>query len=311
MVLRKATTLLFGVVAVVVLAGSPAFAGGPDGEVRLLPLKVSSNRLSAEDIGLLTQAVLDKIAKYPKFKALAVPEQDPMDLMVDAECVDFDAECLATIGKQAGANKVLYTEVTETDGRFNVQMRFVDVVSMDVQAPDGAIESRDKLNAFVGSALERVFGPEPAPKDEPVKVELATNPAGSEVYIDKDFVGLTPVMLTLKPGEYQVRFTKVGFQETRKNVVIEQSKSAKLAYDLVKIDVPPVPIIPEPAEEPEQKVVKTPYYQTWWFWTVVGVVVAGAGVTAALLTVEDDGGNGTAGFTPDQAFAPRDVTLYQ
>lgn len=40
------------------------------------------------------------------------------------------------------------------------------------------------------------------------------------------------------------------------------------------------------------------WYQTWWFWSIVGTVVTGAGVTTAiLLTRSEPGtGNGTVTF---------------
>jgi hypothetical protein len=34
--------------------------------------------------------------------------------------------------------------------------------------------------------------------------------------------------------------------------------------------------------------ISTPFYKTWWFWTVAGVVVAGSVTTAVLLTRTDD-----------------------
>jgi len=41
--------------------------------------------------------------------------------------------------------------------------------------------------------------------------------------------------------------------------------------------------VPDPGTEPEPQPEVTEFYQTWWFWTVVGAVVAGGAVTAGVL----------------------------
>jgi TolB-like protein len=57
---------------------------------------------------------------------------------------------------------------------------------------------------------------------------------------------------------------------------------------------------PPPTERPVEPVSYTPWYKTWWFWTMTGVVLAGAGISiAAVLTdgFSSSTGNQTAAMT--------------
>lgn len=298
------------VLAAVLVAGAAwaPVAQAREGEkVRLLPLRVSSNKLPAEDIGRLTDGVLAKLAKYT-FEVLPVPDADPMDLMVDAGCTDFDADCLAAIGQGRNADMVLYTEVSDQQGRYAVQMRLVDVKTREVKAPEGGTEDPEKLAEFVNRGLEKVFGSEPTREPEVVRIDLNSTPAGGEAYVDKDFVGLTPVTIRLKPGSYTVRVAKVGYKEVVQPLTVEERKARVLALALNAVDVPSTPVSPIPAKEREAKA--SPFYETWWFWTIVGAAVVGGATTAGVLLSKDKGTSGSVGFSPDARFAPKDATLY-
>ncbi|MBM4396170.1 MAG: PEGA domain-containing protein [Deltaproteobacteria bacterium] len=290
----------------------PITAGAQEAPPRtkVLPLRVSSNRLGTEDLKALTDAVTAKLAKYPTYEVMPVPADDPMDMLVDAGCVELDAECLSTIGAAKGADRVLYTEVSEKDGRFQVLLRFVDVKTKEARSPEGGVETREKLGDFVALALEKVLGPEPVKEPVLAKVDIETQPVGAEVYLNRDFVGLTPVSLRLKDGTYDVRISKVGYRDETFPVQVEEGRPASKTVALAVVTVP---VAPTPARpEPRREVASTPFYKTWWFWTAVGAAVVGAGTTAYLLT--RPGGSGTVGsgsFTADPAQAQLDVLLRQ
>ena len=287
----------------------PAEPKGDVAKAKVLPLRVSSNKLPAGDLAALTDAVVKKLQRYSTYDVMPVPTADPMDMMVDAGCTDFDADCLAAIGASAGADKVLYTEVSDKDGRFAVQVRLVDVKTKESKNPEGGAESREKLAEFIAGALEKALGPEPLREPVLVKVDIATTPTGAEVFLNKDFVGISPVSVRLKAGAYQVRVTKVGFKEETQGLSVEEGKPAARTLAMSAVEVPPLPVEPVAPKEKESEV--TPFYATWWFWTVVGAVVVGTGVTAwALTRSHDSGTQGGAVFTPDPYFAPKDVTLY-
>ncbi len=300
----------FSIVAVVAVVGLvPAWLRAQERpRTKVLPLRVTSNRLDPQELDRLTGQVSEKLRKYPTLEVLPVPDTDPMDLMVDAECVDLDAECLSTIGAARGADAVLYSEVSEAEGRFQVQIRFVDVRTKETRSPEGGTEVRDKVPDLLVLALEKVLGPEPLPESVLARVDVQTTPPGADVYVDRDFVGVSPVTLRLKKGRYVIRAARVGYDEKMQAVEVEPGQTVALALTLTPLEVP-VPAGPVPTKGREEQ--ETAFYETWWFWTAVGAVVIGAGTTAVVLASrKTSSASGQAQFTLDPAYADRDVTLY-
>lgn len=275
---------------------------------KVLVLRVTSNKLPAEELERLTSQVMDKLRKYPALEALPVPPEDPMDLMVDAECVDLDAACLSTIGAARGADAVLYLEVSEQEGRFQVQVKYVDVKTKELRSPEGGTEVRAKVWDLLALAVEKVFGPEPLPETVLARVDIETSPTGADIYLDKEFVGVSPVTLRLKKGRYIVRASRVGFEEKSQVVDIEAGKALAIRFTLEPLQVA-LPEGPVPVQEREQE--RPAFYETWWFWTAVGAVVVGAGTTAVLLTTRKGASpTGSVVFAINPASAARDITLY-
>ncbi len=302
-------TLLLAIAFAAWIGGASQAAAQEAHKIKFLALRVSSNKLPADEIAKLTEGVLAKLAKYTQYDVLKVPDADPMDLMVDADCVDFDSQCLANIGAGLGADLVLYTEVSDQAGRFNVQMRLVDVATKEAKSPEGGTEESTRLGEFVATAIERMLGPEPQPEPELARVDIASTPAGGEVYVDKDFVGLTPVAVKLKPGEYTLRLSKVGFKETVQPLKVDARRTNAVSFNLNAVDVPKTPATPVPVKE--RSVAKTPWYGSWWFWTIVGAAVVGGGTAAGVvLSKSSGGGSGSIGLSPDARYAPKDVSLF-
>lgn len=293
---------------VLLLTPEPASAQGAGGRPRVLPLRVTSNQVSGTQLQALTESVLGKVRKYP-VEVLTPPAEDPVDLMVDAECTDFDAECLSRIGQGRNADLLLYAEVGKKGDRFLIQVRLVELKTRQMKASEGDTDSEEGLAKALERSLEAVLGPEPSAEPEPVRVEVASTPPGAEVYLDQDFKGLSPVTLMVLPGSYSLRLAKVGYREVTQRLTVEARKAGNVVVLLEA--VPAVPLeMPASAPKQEKTSEVTPFYQTWWFWTVVGAVVVGGATTAGVLLSKDQAKTGSAGFSSDPRLAPKDVTLY-
>lgn len=301
-------TWLWAMVWILPLVPIDASAQGSGARARLIPLRVTSSQLAEGPLQSLTESVLDKVRRYP-LEVMQPPAEDPVDLMVDAECTDFDAECLLRIGEGRGGDLLLYTEAARKGDRWLVQVRLVDLKNGQMKAAEGDTDSEEGLSRALERSLEAVFGPEPSAEPEPVRVEVATTPSGAEVYLDQDFKGLSPVTLVVLPGKYTLRLAKVGYREVRQPLTVEARKAGNVVVPLEA--VPAVPLeMPAPTPREERKSEVTPFYQAWWFWTVVGAVVVGGATTAGVLLSKDQARTGSAGFSSDPRLAPKDVTLY-
>lgn len=279
---------------------------------KLLPLRVSGARLSTDEVRTLTDALVAKLKRYPRIEVLPAPDQDAMDMVVDAGCADLDADCLATIGKSAGAEKVMMIEVTEKDGRKDVQLRYVDTTSREALVPQPTSVTRDKVAEALATSIEKVLGFEPTAPVAPVRVEILSIPDGAEVYVDRGFVGKTPIAIELKPEAYGIRVAKHGYNEALLMLSVNGPEPLSQTFTLTRVgDAGPTePPVQEPP--PESTVSETPWYATWWFWTAVGGAVVVAGTTAYLLSRDDpgSGGSGAAGFAVNPALAPNDVLIF-
>lgn len=326
----------------VCVAACPSYAG----EAGVLPLRVAGEEFDDAQISALSDAIASKIKKYPDVVMMPIPPEDALDIMIDAGCEDLDKACLVLIGKQRGADAVLYTTVAAVNGQFRVSFRYVEVDTGKLITADKGASPGDDPAAFVAYSLEEIIGPEPAAVLPDVMVNFGSHPSGAEVYVAADFVGITPVSVRLKPGRHDVRMVKEGFETRSESIDVEPSRENNFRWSLVAVvaaapvSAPTVPDaaptataqpapalatvavtgvaddVPVPLDDaipPERpaEVKKAPFYKTWWFWTIIGVAVVGAGTVAGVLATQDDAAGGKVGFSPDAGFAPLDVTLYR
>jgi hypothetical protein len=270
---------------------------------KILILKLEGNKLTDADKKKFLAVLVEKIKKYTYAEILPTPETETVDLMVEMECLDIDADCMKKIGKSKNTDKIIYAEANLKGNVYSIKVLFTDVAKGTVTPVDGQSPSKEKVEEFLAASVEKFLGPEP--KKEPVisVVTIRTKPDGAEVYIDKNFAGLTPYETKLAPGTYNMRLSKVGFKEVIETIKVEEGIPLTKELALAPI-VEPKPVVAEPKPavappglpkkppEPEKKPVEKPeevvsgemkFYETWWFWTAVGAVVVGAGTSILLL----------------------------
>ncbi len=155
-----------------------AAASSSAGEAGVLPLKVSGEDFDAAQIDALSRAVEAKFARYPDVVMMPVPDDDPLDVMLDAGCEDLNKECLVLIGRQRGADSVLYTTVAAVQGQFRVAFRYVEVDTGKLISVDRGASPGDDPAAFLAFSLEEILGTEPGavppPPPPPPPVVMTT-----------------------------------------------------------------------------------------------------------------------------------------
>ena len=254
---------------------------------RVLLLQGVHEGIAAQDSEALAQALEQALQQRPGSSVLPRPEGSLIDLMFEADCVEPDPPCLASIGRSHGATTVVFFEVERADGKLVLWLRQVRVADAQVTAERRApVASAHALAAEVPRLAERLWGPLPAPKEPtpPARVTLRvrSEPAGATVTVDGTPRGRTPLQVEVAPGEHVVRFELAGHVAVERKV----QTAARPVELVVRLERRAAP-----APAPLARVEAPPWYRTWWFWTAVGVGVAGAAVgVAAAAGAFDTGG---------------------
>jgi hypothetical protein len=124
--------------------------------------------------------------------------------------------------------------------------------------------------------------------DPGTAVSLSTDPAGAAVYVDGQARGVTPVELSLPPGEHRVRLAKDGYLENSRVVRVTGTAMAPVRVSLTRA---------AQVEEPPKAEEGGGGSKKWLF---IGLGVAAVGAAAYLVA---SGGNkaptaGTVSATP-------------
>jgi hypothetical protein len=142
----------------------PAHRAGPVG---VLPLRVlhDTSRLKAPELRSIENAVSEKLSHYPDLRVFNVPEADPRDMLAGGACTDVGPRCLAFLGAQIGADRVILVEVADAEAQLRVHVTIIEVATLSGQtAAQDAATTPDALDA-VSVLIETFVGPDPRGSD--------------------------------------------------------------------------------------------------------------------------------------------------
>ncbi len=103
-------------------------------------------------------------------------------------------------------------------------------------------------------------------------VKINTAEPGATVTIDGKIEGVTPFDKDIAVGKKTIVVSRPGYHDQSQELEIIAGEAYNLDVSLTAM--------------PVAKTDDDEFYETWWFWTIVGV--AGAGATAAVLLTGDD-----------------------
>ena len=278
-------------------------------KIKLLGMRVESMDLSDKDRDDLFQVIQRKLRAYPHLELIKPPETDITDEMMELECMDIDNDCLGRLGRKYGAERVVYAQVDKIDGGYAVMFRVTDVgAAQALRDRRRVVMARADLTEALQSEVEAVLGPPPPPPDTKGRLTVVATVPGAKIDIDGEYAGTGRVSLMKKPGKYVVRVWRTGYEDSLFEMAITSGGKAEKTIKLEALPEPKEEPTVMPTTAPAEIESETQFYETWWFWTTIGVVVAGGtafGVVMATRPEDRPVGNIQLSMDPDGAW--RDV----
>lgn len=308
---------LFGAVALslcfLLIAPGQAKAASPS----LLVLHVDSDSLGDKQKAQITAEVKKVLAKYKKYTLMDTPKVDLLDEMVNYECLEMDASCLAQIGTKYKAQLLLYAAFEEG----KLTMKLVDVSNKKLKGEHKGSTSARGLKAIITrDGITKIFGkvPKKAKRVKPVLIRFGSNVKAAEVFVGQERIGNTPIEKALKPGSYWITMRAPEFDDKKKELtVLEGSKPINLVLELKMQKKKARVVVAPPIKGPDKKKKKDDddddsILGAWWFWTIIGVGAAAAvtGTVMALNAGSDGGDVGTVRFSISPTAAENDAIFY-
>ncbi|HIA01154.1 MAG TPA: PEGA domain-containing protein [Myxococcales bacterium] len=287
----------FVVFASVVLMAQSSVVLAKKAATKVLMYQVQSDSLSDADRAAATKALGAALAKYPALSVLPTPQGDFFELMMEMECTDIDVACLSKLGKKSGAKRVVFVQAEKSGAAISLNLKFVDVARRKMLSDTKqSVSNVSQFGSRIGSLVIAAVGPVPIAAPvvvKPALVKITTNIRGANVFVNNKSLGQSPVRLKLKPGRYNIRAVKEGYNESKRSLLVKGKALVVKMPDLTKIvpvvakkTVKKTPVIPPPP--PSSVDSGKPFYSQWWFWTAVGVGVAGIVTTAVVLSIDKD-----------------------
>lgn len=283
-----------------------------DAKQRVLVMRVEGNKLSDKDKADLFTVIQNKLSKYPD-KTLVKPVETAIDeLMMEFECFDVDADCLAKLGKQQKADVIFYVQVDGND-------KGVVFIVRAIRVADGRalynksiqLRSETALAGRLDKVLSRVFGAPPRPKSTKGRMVIQSKTKAARIFVNGKYAGSGKIRLKKKEGEYSVRVAKDGYLEEVFSIEVTAGATTKKVVKLKAIPKPvaviaPVAPPPSPADSGP-----TVWYKDWPFWTGVSAVVIGtvAAIAVANASEEADQEAGRVFVTINGSEAWRDPAI--
>lgn len=154
-----------------------------------------------------------------------------------------DVETAKRIGQVFGVDILVFGSVAKFGFLIETDMRLVDTESGQALAAENAnSRNESEIRPMVINLARKI---EQRYRERfLVNVELASNPAGANAFVDNSLVGRTPVIARLAPGPHKVRLELNGYQPWERDFVVQDGVS-KLAADLF-----PVPNLTKETQKP-------------------------------------------------------------
>ena len=169
--------------------------------------------------------------------------QAQTDAQMHAKILSYSRSRGAFAGVSLGG-ATLRPDYDANDRIYSRKVSHKAILSGRIPAPESA---RPLLAALEKYSAEAVSARKDEPQEDPADLSrkaqavlrIESEPRGAEVELNTVFNGLTPRAKSVKPGEYEVRLTKKGFEEWVRSVTLEPGETLTLNAELQVVPAAP------------------------------------------------------------------------
>ncbi|MEO1171777.1 MAG: PEGA domain-containing protein, partial [Myxococcota bacterium] len=174
-----------------------------------------------------------------------------------------EMSCIAEVGGALGVDRMISGSVGLMGDRYVVSLRLINPRESKVEArvTESFVGDESQLLPAVRFSGKRLLG---ALGQQEGSLAVSTDTSNASLFINEAETGELPMeaLSGLEPGRYALRVAKNGYFDWRSDVFIEPGAAT--------------PVWVEMTERPDE------WYETWWFWSAVGVVAVGAATVIIL-----------------------------
>ncbi len=230
----------------------------------------------------LTNVVALELKQFQGITVISREEiKAALQFEADKQSLGCDSvSCFAEIGNAMGVQYLMTGSVGKLKDTHILNLQVIDIRDTAIigRASEFFTGPEDGLLAATRFVLRDLFG---VPEEGQGFFKLTANVDDIELILNGTPLGMWPEIAPDEhqdAGKLQIMARKKGYQTLSQEAYIEPGRLTSISLNLIK--------------EP------TPWWKTWWFWTIAGAVVAGGVTTGVVLGTSDakqpSSGSGTA-----------------
>ncbi len=231
-----------------------------EGQMSFALMDLSALGLEEDQVKNMTQVLSSSLKQI---EGARIVTQEDIRAMLELEASKqvlgcSDTSCVAEIGAALGVDRMITGSVGLMGDRYVVSLRLINPRegTVDARVTESFAGDPSQLIPAVRYGGKQLLG---ALGDARGSIAVSANEESAAVFVNDEERGEVPMQALgdLEPGRYSLRLAKSGYYDWRSDVFVEPGGVT--------------PVWAEMSERPPR------FYETWWFWTAVGVVAVGAG----------------------------------
>ncbi len=192
-----------------------------------------------------------------------------------------DPECVKEVVAGTGVTHLVRASVVVEGRDYNVRVDLFDAESGELSATSSdvcEICGHEELASLVGDLAATLRRKLSAAVEPPPMLRVLAEPEGSTVLVDGEVVGVTPVEVTLTPGEHDVVVRRQGYVAHRSRLALIDGVTETISTELLPV-----------AEEAPAPVTKSPSTRSKvaFGWSAVAIGVGATASGIALLALDE------------------------